>query len=100
MEKRYSRVISNQVRFGYGYDVIDGKLTYYAWHGYPNRNDDYITYSKITKKEFDQIEKEYPEEIIANSDQGNLFRDKYVDHHKVLIEGWNASIINVKRKEN
>jgi predicted RNase H-like nuclease (RuvC/YqgF family) len=61
--KTYSRVISNQVRFGYGYAEIDGKLTYYAWHGYPNRNDDYITYSKINKKEFNQIEKEYPEEI-------------------------------------
>ena len=31
----YSRVISNQVRFGYGYIEIDNKKVYYAWHGYP-----------------------------------------------------------------
>ena len=97
--KTYSRVISNQVRFGYGYAEIDGKLTYYAWHGYPNRNDDYITYSKINKKEFNQIEKEYPEEICADRDMGDIFREKYVDHHQVLIEGWNVSIINIKKGE-
>ena len=96
--KSYSRVISNQVRFGYGYTEIDNKLVYYAWHGFPNRNDDYITYSKITKKEFDQIEKDYSEEIIANSDQANIFREKYVDHHEVLLEGWNVSIMLLKKK--
>ena len=97
MLKKYSRVISNQVRFGYGYGTINGKLTYYAWHGYPSRNDDYITIVEINKNEFKQIEKEYPEEISANSEIGNDFRDKYVEKHKVLIEGWNVSIINIKK---
>ena len=33
------RVISNQVRFGCGYRTVDRKRQYFAWHGYPNRND-------------------------------------------------------------
>ncbi len=43
----FDRVISNQVRFGYGYQLRDGSMIYYAWHGYPNRNDDYFTVAKI-----------------------------------------------------
>ena len=45
------RVISNQVRFGCGYRTVDGKKQYFAWHGYPNRNDDYITTSEISERE-------------------------------------------------
>ena len=45
-------VISNQVRFGCGYRTVDGKRQYFAWHGYPDRNSDYITTSEISKSEF------------------------------------------------
>ena len=85
----YFRVISNQVRFGFGYRTVDGKRQYFAWHGYPNRNDDYITTSEISEDEFDEISKKYPKEIVANREQAEVFRDKYVDGHPVLLEGWN-----------
>ena len=94
--KDYSRVISNQVRFGYGYRIINNRKLYYAWHGVPNRNDDYITISIITKNEFDQIEKEYPNEIIANREEAAVFESKYILKHKILGEGWNISIYNIK----
>lgn len=57
---RVLRVISNQVRFGCGYRMVDGKRQYFAWHGYPSRNDDYITTSEISETEYDKINKVYP----------------------------------------
>ena len=86
---RFSRVISNQVRFGYGYRTIDGYKQFYAWHGVPNRNDDFFTTAEITEDEFDQIEKEYPFELSADRETAEKFRSKYVDGHFVILEGWN-----------
>ena len=84
----FFRVISNQVRFGCGYRTIDGKRQYFAWHGYPDRNDDYFTTSEITESEYQTIQREYPEEIVANREKAQRFRDKYVEGHPVLLEGW------------
>ena len=83
------RVISNQVRFGCGYRTVDGERQYFAWHGFPNRNDDYITTALISESEFEQINEEYPEEICADRKTADRFRDKYVEGHPVLLEGWN-----------
>ena len=90
--ERFSRVISNQVRFGYGFRTVDGKKQYFAWHGYPNRNDDFFTTAEITEEEFLKIEKEYPSEISADRETAELFRSKYVDRHKVLMEAWNRTL--------
>ena len=51
----YFRTISNQVRFGYGFRMVEGKRQFFAWHGYPDRNSDYITTSEITEEEFDEL---------------------------------------------
>ena len=89
-EKDYCfRVISNQVRFGCGYRLFEGRRQYFAWHGYPNRNDDFITTAEISEEEYKQIQQEYPEEIVAHSKTAQIFRDKYVEGHHVLLEGWN-----------
>ena len=85
----YFRTISNQVRFGYGYRTVDGKRQYFAWHGYPNRNDDYFTTSEISEAEFDEISRKYPKEIVADRATAEIFRNRYVDGHIVLLEGWN-----------
>ena len=90
-EKEYSfRVISNQVRFGCGYRTIDGKRQYFAWHGYPDRNSDYFTFTtcEISESEYNEINKKYPKEIIANREKAEVFRNKYVDGHPVILEGW------------
>lgn len=84
----FFRVISNQVRFGCGYRTIEGKRQYFAWHGYPDRNDDFITTSEISEDEFLEIERKYPGEICANRAKAEHFRTKYVDGHPVLLEGW------------
>ena len=86
---RYLRVISNQVRFGCGYRTVGGTRQYFAWHGYPNRNDDYFTTVEISPGEFDEIERLYPEEIVADRDTAERFRRRYVDGHPVILEGWN-----------
>ena len=82
-------VISNQVRFVFGYRLFEGKRQYFAWHGYPNRNDDFLTTAEISEEEYRQIEQEYPEEIVADRKTAQKFRDKYVEGHPVLLEGWN-----------
>ena len=88
-ETRLFRLISNNVRFGYGRCEINGRIVYFAFHGFPNRNDDFFTNVEITEDEFLKIEREYPVQISANSEQGLAFRSKYVDGHPVLLEGWN-----------
>ena len=85
----FFRVISNQVRFGCGYRTIEGQRQYFAWHGYPNRNDDFFTTSEISEGEFDEINRQYPGEIVADRETAETFRQKYVDRHPVLLEGWN-----------
>ena len=89
---KFDRVISDKILFGCGYRVQSGKKQYYAWHGLPNRNDDYITTAEITEAEFHMIESEYPCFMEATKDQASLFRKKYIHAHKVLLEGWNALI--------
>ncbi|MBQ2443681.1 MAG: hypothetical protein II501_00200 [Clostridia bacterium] len=84
----FFRVISNNVRFGCGYRTHNGKRQYFAWHGYPDRNSDYITTSEISESEFDEICKKYSEEITANRAKAEYFRNKYVDGHTVILQGW------------
>ena len=84
----FFRVISNQVRFGCGYRTIEGKRQFFAWHGYPDRNSDYITTSEISESEFDEINRKYPKEIVANREKAEVFRNKYVNGHPVILEGW------------
>ncbi|MBO4926690.1 MAG: hypothetical protein J5379_00345 [Clostridiales bacterium] len=91
-EENSSRLISNQVRFGVGYRQTPSGRQYYAWHGYPNRNDDFITYAEISKDEFFRINREYPGKIEADRDTAEVFRRKYVNGHKVIKEGWNISL--------
>ena len=87
--EHFDRVISNQVRFGYGCQPMDGSMVYYAWHGYPNRNDDYFTTARISEQEFHQIGLEYPHELVADRKTAEKFRQKYIEGHAVLKEGWN-----------
>ena len=82
------RVISNQVSFGCGYRTLEGKRQFFAWHGYPDRNSDYITTSEISESEFDEINRKYPKEIVANREKADVFRNKYVNGHPVILEGW------------
>ena len=85
----FFRVISNQVRFGCGYRAHEGVTQYFAWHGYPSRNDDYFTTAEISAEEFERIMKEYPREISADRDTAEVFRQRYVEDHPVILEGWN-----------
>ncbi|WP_295360910.1 hypothetical protein [uncultured Succiniclasticum sp.] len=87
--RRFFRVISNQVRFGCGFRTVEGRKQYFAWHGYPNRNDDFFTTTEISEMEFLQIGSEYPREIQADRETAEIFREKYIEGHKVLLEGWN-----------
>ena len=88
-QNKFFRVISNQARFGCGWRETENGIQYFAWHGYPNRNDDFFTTAEITKEEFDQIQRDYPQEIIADREEAEIFRRRYVNDHPVLLEGWN-----------
>lgn len=87
-----NRLISDLVRFGYGYRTLPEGRQYYAWHGSPDRNDDWIIYAEITESEYHRISIEYPQLISADRDTADRFRDKYIRGHKILKEGWNVSL--------
>jgi len=86
------RLISGNVRFGVGYREMLYGRQYFAWHGQPSRNDDFITYAEITEEEYEQINKEYPRRIDADRETAEVFRNKYVEGHAVIVEGWNVSL--------
>ena len=83
------RVISNQVRFGCGYRSVNGRKQFFAWHGSPSRNDDYFITTEISQGEYNEIGEEYPAEICADRNTAERFRNKYIDGHPVILEGWN-----------
>ena len=58
-----------------------------AW--VPSRNDDCIMTSDISRTEFKRIRQEYPNDISADRETAELFRNKYVEGHPVILEGWN-----------
>ena len=82
-------LISNQVRFGCGYRTVDGRRQYFAFHGQPDRNDDYFTNVEISEHEYREIMRRFPRQIIAGRDIGDPFRAKYIEGHTVLLEGCN-----------
>lgn len=88
----YSRLISNLVRFGVGYRREGSRRQYFAWHGCPSRNDDFITYAEITQEEYDRINAEYPDRIDTTRETAEVFRLKYVEGHRVLLQGWNVTL--------
>ena len=94
------RVISDQVRFGCGFRIFNGKKQYFAWHGYPNRNDDYFTTSQISEIEYEKINIEYPKQVSADRETADVFRKKYVDDHLVILEGWNRLPDKIKKEDS
>lgn len=85
----YFRLISNGFRFGCGYRMVLDRKQYFAFHGLPNRNDDYYITTEISEEEYRQINREYPEQIIASLGNSMLFKRKYIEKHPVILEGWN-----------
>ena len=88
-KERFFRLISNQVRFGCGYRTVQERRQYFAFHGSFNRNDDYFVNAEISEEEFEEIEREYPETVCADRQTAESFREKYIEGHRILLEGWN-----------
>ena len=83
--KKYIRVISNGVRFGVGYiDELHKERQYFAFHGQPSRNEDYFITTRISGSDCFRIEKDFP----VGCDKAEEFRRKYIEGHKVMMEGW------------
>ena len=88
-KERFFRLISDQIRFGCGYRTYQGQRQYFAFHGAPNRNDDYFINAEISKEEFEEVEREYPQAVSAGREEAERFRERYVEGHRILLEGWN-----------
>ena len=69
---RYFRLISNGVRFGYGFQMNLDSKQFFAWHGSPKGNDDYITTTAISEEEYEQIGMEYPDDIVADIETADI----------------------------
>ncbi len=87
-QERSFTVISQLCRFGYGWRIVNGRKQYFAWHGYPNRDSDYFTTAEISPAEYAQIMEDYPKPIDVDREKGEVFRNKYVNGHRVIMEGW------------
>lgn len=83
------RLISNLVRFGCGYQTESDRKQYFAFWGKPLKNDDYFYTAEITEEEFLQINREYPVDISLDAEHSMPFKEKYIDSHPLILEGWN-----------
>lgn len=51
-----------------------------------------ITNCDRVETEYEKINKEYPHELDADREVAESFRNKYVDGHPVILEGWNKPL--------
>ena len=61
----------------------------FAFHGSPRGNEDYYTIAEINEEEYEQIAREYPDQIDADVETAEVSRKKYVRGHSVLLVEWN-----------
>lgn len=61
---------------------------YFAVHGYPNRNDDYYTIARVTEQEYDEMVRVYAPLGSQSNPTAETFRNKYVEKHTQVYEGW------------
>lgn len=82
-------IFSNSIRYGVA-KAIDQHLPYYfAVHGYPNRNDDYFSIAEVSEQEYDEMVRIYAPLGSQSNPTAELFRNKYIEHHPLVYEGWN-----------
>ena len=91
LDKYHFRLIGGNRRFGNLYRTEDGRIRYYAFYGFPDRNDDYFYNSEISKEEFYEIESEYDCEV-SSGNRGEGFYEKYIKDHPIVLEGWSRII--------
>ena len=89
VDARQFRLIGGNRRFGNGYfKADDGHTVYYAFYGFPNRNDDYFYNAEISHEEFYEIESRY-DCVFSGDDRGEGFYEKYIQNHNILLKGEN-----------
>ena len=44
---------------------------------------------EISEREYEEIGRAYPRAIRADRETAERFRERYVNGHRVLLEGWN-----------
>ena len=88
VDRYHFRLIGGNRRFGNGYRTLEnGRRQYFAFYGFPDRNDDYFYNAEISREEFYAIEKEYDccsSTLLSPPD----YYDRYIKDHPILLEGW------------
>ncbi|MBQ3634274.1 MAG: hypothetical protein II951_01470 [Bacteroidales bacterium] len=88
-DDHHFRLIGANRRFGNGYVTVKKRRRYYAFYGFPDRNDDYFYSAEITENEFYEIERTFD----CVSRDGNTgpcldYYEKYIKGRHILTEGW------------
>lgn len=81
-------VFSNSIRYGVARSVDAHPSCYFAVHGSPSRNDDYFTIARVTEQEYDEMMKVYAPMGSQSNPTAEMFRNKYVENHTQVYEGW------------
>lgn len=81
----------NFISCGYRFGVAALSNRYIAFHGQPNRNDDFYTVTEISNTEYQEILTKAPtiiENRCASSETAQLFFNRFINGRPVLYEGW------------
>lgn len=81
-------IFSNSIRYGVAKAIDPHHPHYFAVHGSPSRNDDYFTIARVTEQEYDEMVRIYAPLGSQSNPTAEQFRDKYVEHHPQVYEGW------------
>lgn len=82
-------MFSNSIRYGAAKAIDEQQACYFAVHGSPSRNDDYYTIAKVTEQEYDEMMQKYAPLGSQSNPTAEMFRNKYVENHTQVYEGWN-----------
>lgn len=82
-------MFSNCSRYGVAKAIDEQRPCYFAVHGSPSRNDDYYTIARVTGQEYDEMMRDYAPLGSQSNPTAEMFRNKYVEDHVQVYEGWN-----------
>ncbi len=82
-------MFSNSIRYGVAKAIDEQHPCFFAIHGYPSRNDDYYTIASVTEQEYDEMVRVYAPLGSQSNPTAEMFRNKYVENHSQVYEGWN-----------
>lgn len=84
-------LLSNNIRYGVAEPKAPGDPHYFAFYGYPQRNDDYFQITQITETEYQEAMRDFSgiDSYLKLDAMAPTFNARYIEHRPIISEGNN-----------